>query len=438
MLTGEDGVFENAKPGTLVIDFSSIRPDVTDPLAEQAAEKGFRLLDAPVSGGEAGAVNAALSIMVGGSDDDFEAAKPYIDVVGKTVVHVGPNGAGQTVKAANQLIVAANIQALAEAVVFLEAYGVDTDAALEVLGGGLAGSKVLDQKKQNMLDRTFDPGFRIALHHKDLGIVTTAAREAGVVIPLGSLVAQLMASALANGDGGLDHSGLLRGVERLSGRTATMTKMRAVDAAVLILEKEGATQTFGLPGAAINPLYSAMRAHGGIKHVLARHVEGASHMAEGYTRAKAGNIGVCIGTSGPAGTDMITGLYSASADSIPILCITGQAPVAKLHKEDFQADQHRRHRQAPRQVGGHGDGAGAGARRVPEGVPGDARGPAGPGAPRPADGRTARRDRLRRRQLRADARQQAGGHPQASREGADHDGRLRAPADRRRRRCGQR
>ncbi|GAA1324683.1 glyoxylate carboligase [Leucobacter albus] len=116
-----------------------------------------------------------------------------------------------------------------------------------------------------------------------------------------------------------------------------MAQMRAVDAAVLILEKEGATQAFGLPGAAINPFYSAMRAHGGIKHVLARHVEGASHMAEGYTRAEAGNIGICIGTSGPAGTDMITGLYSAAADSIPILCITGQAPVAKLDKEDFQA-----------------------------------------------------------------------------------------------------
>ena len=104
-----------------------------------------------------------------------------------------------------------------------------------------------------------------------------------------------------------------------------MTKMRAIEAAVLILEKEGATQAFGLPGAAINPLYAAMRKLGTIKHVLARHVEGASHMAEGYTRAKAGNIGICIGTSGPAGTDMITGLYSASADSIPILCITGQA-----------------------------------------------------------------------------------------------------------------
>ena len=116
-----------------------------------------------------------------------------------------------------------------------------------------------------------------------------------------------------------------------------MTKMRAVDAAVKILELEGATQTFGLPGAAINPFYDAMRKHGGIRHVLARHVEGASHMADGYTRAKAGNIGVCIGTSGPAGTDMITGLYAAAADSVPILCITGQAPVARLHKEDFQA-----------------------------------------------------------------------------------------------------
>jgi 2-hydroxy-3-oxopropionate reductase len=220
VLTGEDGVFDNAKPGTLVVDFSSIRPDVTGQLAEKATAKGIRLIDAPVSGGEAGAINAALSIMVGGQADDFEAAKPYLDVVGKTVVHVGPNGAGQTVKAANQLIVAANIQALAEAVVFLEAYGVDTAAALEVLGGGLAGSKVLDQKKQNMLDHSFEPGFRIALHHKDLGIVTAAAREAGVVVPIGAIVAQLMGSALANGDGGLDHSGLLRGVERLSGRTS--------------------------------------------------------------------------------------------------------------------------------------------------------------------------------------------------------------------------
>jgi 2-hydroxy-3-oxopropionate reductase len=217
VLLGEDGVFANAKPGTLVIDFSSIRPDVTTELAGQARARGFRLLDAPVSGGEAGARNAALSIMVGGDAEDFEAAKPLFDVVGKTIVHVGPSGSGQTVKAANQLIVATNIQALAEAVVFLRAYGVDLEAALEVLGGGLAGSTVLNQKKRNMLDGNFQPGFRIALHHKDMGIVTSAAREAGVVLPVGALVAQLMASALAVGDGGLDHSGLLRGVERLSG-----------------------------------------------------------------------------------------------------------------------------------------------------------------------------------------------------------------------------
>ena len=212
------GVFDSAKPGALIIDFSSIRPDVTVELAEQATQRGFRLIDAPVSGGEAGAINAALSIMVGGTAGDFAAAEPILQVVGKTIVHVGPNGSGQTVKAANQLIVAANIQVLAEAVVFLEAYGVDTAAALEVLGGGLAGSKVLDQKGEKMLTRSFEPGFRIELHHKDLGIVTSAAREAGVVIPVGAILAQLMASAKAVGDGALDHSALLRGVERLSGR----------------------------------------------------------------------------------------------------------------------------------------------------------------------------------------------------------------------------
>src|SRR5205814_9411828 len=116
-----------------------------------------------------------------------------------------------------------------------------------------------------------------------------------------------------------------------------MAKMTAAEAAVRVMEKEGVSHAFGIPGAAINPLYAAMRRRGSITHILARHVEGASHMAEGYTRARFGNIGVCIGTSGPAGTDMITGLYSAQADSIPILCITGQAPRARMHKEDFQA-----------------------------------------------------------------------------------------------------
>jgi 2-hydroxy-3-oxopropionate reductase len=218
VLVGDGGVFDSAGKGTLVIDFSSIRPDVTTVLAEQARAAGLRLLDAPVSGGEAGAIAGTLSIMVGGDAADFAAAQEVLAAVGGTIVHVGPSGSGQTVKAANQLIVAGNIELLAEAVAFLEAYGVDTAAALKVLGGGLAGSKVLDQKGEGMLARSFQPGFRIDLHHKDLGIVTSAAREAGVVIPLGAVVAQLMASARANGDGGLDHSALLRGVLRLSGR----------------------------------------------------------------------------------------------------------------------------------------------------------------------------------------------------------------------------
>ena len=182
-----------------------------------------------------------------------------------------------------------------------------------------------------------------------------------------------------------------------------MTRMRTVDAAVRILEIEGATQAFGLPGAAINPFYSAMRAHGGIKHILARHVEGASHMAEGYTRAAAGNIGICIGTSGPAGTDMITGLYSASADSIPILAITGQAPVDQAAQGGLPGRRHQRHRRAGDEDGDDRPGTRPGARRVRQGVPPDALRSAGPGAHRPAHRRPARRDRLRPRGLSATA-----------------------------------
>jgi 2-hydroxy-3-oxopropionate reductase len=218
LLAGPDGVFEHAREGSLVIDFSSIRPDVSAQLAAAGHECGFRVLDAPVSGGEQGAIDAALSIMVGGSETDFQAAKPVFDAVGKTVVHVGPAGSGQTVKAANQLIVAGTIELVAEAIVFLEAYGVDTKAAVQVLAGGLAGNAILQRKAAGMLARDFKPGFRIDLHHKDMGIVTAAAREAGVVIPLGAVVAQLIASLKAQGDGGLDHSALLKIVEQLSGR----------------------------------------------------------------------------------------------------------------------------------------------------------------------------------------------------------------------------
>jgi 2-hydroxy-3-oxopropionate reductase len=218
---GEDGFYAVAKPGLLHIDCSTIRPDVARKIAEAGADKGIRVVDAPVSGGEAGAVEGTLSIMVGGAPDDVEAAMPYLNVVGKTIVHVGPAGSGQTVKAANQLIVAGNIQLVAEALVFLEAHGVDTEAATEVLAGGLAGSAVLNRKAANMRAREFTPGFRVDLHHKDLGIVTAAAREAGVAIPLGAAVAQLVGALRAQGHGGLDHSALLLLVEQLSGRTTS-------------------------------------------------------------------------------------------------------------------------------------------------------------------------------------------------------------------------
>ncbi|MCM2410878.1 MULTISPECIES: 2-hydroxy-3-oxopropionate reductase [unclassified Streptomyces] len=215
---GSEGILENAKRGALLVDMSSITPQTSVDLAKNAQDKGIRVLDAPVSGGEAGAIEAVLSIMVGGEQADFDAAKPVLDALGKTIVLCGPHGSGQTVKAANQLIVAVNIQACAEAVVFLEKSGVDLAAALDVLNGGLAGSTVLTRKKNNFLNRDFAPGFRIDLHHKDMGIVTDAARNVGAALPVGGVVAQLVASLRAQGDGGLDHSALLRSVERLSGQ----------------------------------------------------------------------------------------------------------------------------------------------------------------------------------------------------------------------------
>ncbi len=215
---GEEGIYAQAKKGSLHIDMSSIRPDVSVALAEQGAALGIRVLDAPVSGGEAGAVEAKLSIMVGGDRADFDEARPILEALGKTIVYVGPAGSGQTVKAANQLIVAGTIELVAEAIVFLEAYGVDTESALAVLAGGLAGNQILERKGASMLARHFEPGFRIDLHHKDMGIVCDAARAKGVAIPLGSMTAELVASLRAQGHGALDHSALLKMVEQLSGR----------------------------------------------------------------------------------------------------------------------------------------------------------------------------------------------------------------------------
>lgn len=204
--------------GAVWIDMSTIAPATAKSVAAQAKEAGLRPLDAPVSGGEQGAIDGTLSIMVGGEAADVEAARPVLDVVGKTIVHVGPAGAGQTVKAANQLIVAGTIGLVAEALTLLDAQGVDLKPAVEVLSGGLAGSAVLDRKSPAMLEHKFQPGFRIDLHHKDLGIALDTAREAGVPLPVGAVVAQLMAAARTQGHGDLDHSALLLVLEGLAGR----------------------------------------------------------------------------------------------------------------------------------------------------------------------------------------------------------------------------
>jgi 2-hydroxy-3-oxopropionate reductase len=212
------GVLDVAEPGTLLIDMSTIRPETSIEVANVARDKKIRVLDAPVSGGQAGAEQASLSIMVGGSEEDFAAAKPVLDAVGKTIVHVGPHGAGQVVKAANQLVVGGIYGLVAEAIVLLEASGVDAATGLDVLAGGLAGSRILELKRQSMVDRQFAPGFRIDLHHKDMGIALAAARQADVALPLTGLVAQLVAAGRAMGYGSLDHSALLKVVEQLSGR----------------------------------------------------------------------------------------------------------------------------------------------------------------------------------------------------------------------------
>jgi 2-hydroxy-3-oxopropionate reductase len=212
------GVLDAAAPGTLLIDMSTIRPETSIEVANLARDKKIRVLDAPVSGGQAGAEQASLSIMVGGDAADFDAAKPLFEALGKTIVHVGPHGAGQVVKAANQLVVGGIYGLVAEAIVLLEASGVDAATGLDVLAGGLAGSRILELKRQSMVDRQFAPGFRIDLHHKDMGIALAAARQADVALPLTGLVAQLVAAGRAMGYGSLDHSALLKVVEQLSGR----------------------------------------------------------------------------------------------------------------------------------------------------------------------------------------------------------------------------
>jgi 2-hydroxy-3-oxopropionate reductase len=217
VLVGENGILDGIKEGALVVDTSTISPVVTEELAAKVKEKGASMLDAPVSGGDVGAIEGTLSIMVGGSEEDFERARPLFEAMGKTVTHVGETGAGQVVKAANQIVVALTIEAVSEALVLGSKGGVAPEKILDVLGGGLAGNKVMEVKREKMLTHSFDPGFRIELHHKDLGIALAAGREYGVTLPVTAVVDQMLQELKMKGRGDRDHSALLTLIEDSSG-----------------------------------------------------------------------------------------------------------------------------------------------------------------------------------------------------------------------------
>jgi 2-hydroxy-3-oxopropionate reductase len=208
VLTGPGGVIEGTRAGSLVIDMSSIDPEPTRAMAAAFAARDVAMLDAPVSGGEKGAIDAALSIMVGGDDAAFDRARPVFEALGKSIVHVGPSGAGQVCKACNQLVVAATIEAVAEALLLAERSGVDAAKVREALLGGFAGSKILEVHGQRMLDRAFDPGFRIRLHRKDARIVEAAAAATATPIPSFTAVTEQLQQAVDAGDGDRDHSAL--------------------------------------------------------------------------------------------------------------------------------------------------------------------------------------------------------------------------------------
>jgi 2-hydroxy-3-oxopropionate reductase len=216
ILIGEGGVLEGIEEGALVVDMSTISPVVTEELAAAIGEKGASMLDAPVSGGDVGAIEGTLSIMVGGSEANFERAKPLFEVMGKTVTHVGPTGAGQVTKACNQIVGALTIEAVSEALVLGSKGGVAPEKILDVLSGGLAYNKIMEVKREKLLSHAFDPGFRAELHHKDLGIALAAGREYGVALPVTAIVDQMLLSMKRKGWGGEDHSALLKVIEDLS------------------------------------------------------------------------------------------------------------------------------------------------------------------------------------------------------------------------------
>jgi 2-hydroxy-3-oxopropionate reductase len=217
VVLGRDGVIEGARPGLVLLDMSTISPIVSQRIGAALAEKSVAMLDAPVSGGEKGAVDGVLSIMVGGDKAVFDKALPIFQAMGKTITHLGPLGAGGFTKLANQIIVAVNLTALGEALTLAKKAGLDRELTLTALAGGLAGSKCLDQKKPNYVSETYNPGFKIDLHYKDLGLIMESARALGVPLPATAAVQELFSALRVKGRGGLDHSGVITLLEDLAG-----------------------------------------------------------------------------------------------------------------------------------------------------------------------------------------------------------------------------
>ena len=216
VIFSETGVAAGLSAGKLVIDMSSISPIDTKIFAQKINEKGCGYLDAPVSGGEVGAKAASLTIMVGGSEEDFNLAIPIFELMGSNITLVGQNGVGQTTKVANQIVVALTIEAVGEALVFASKAGADPSKVRQALMGGLAQSRILEVHGERMIKRTFDPGFRIELHQKDLNLALQGAKSLGVSLPNTSSTQELFNACTAHGDSGLDHSGLVKALERMA------------------------------------------------------------------------------------------------------------------------------------------------------------------------------------------------------------------------------
>ena len=216
---GRDGIIDGVRSRLIYADMSTISPLVSQRVGKALEAKGVRMLDAPVSGGEKGAIDAALSIMVGGERSTFDTVLPIFQAMGKTITHLGPLGSGGFTKLANQIIVALNLTALGEALTLAKKAGLNRELTLKALGGGLAGSRCLDQKTPNYLSNTYNPGFKIDLHYKDLGLIMESARALGVPLPTTAIVQELFGALRARGRGGLDHSGVITLLEDLAGGT---------------------------------------------------------------------------------------------------------------------------------------------------------------------------------------------------------------------------